>query len=70
MIMKQDFHYDLPEHLIAQHSLAQRDGSRLLVLPRSAEMATSHRLFADMPQILRPGDCLVMNNTKVMPARL
>ncbi|MGI6325385.1 MAG: tRNA preQ1(34) S-adenosylmethionine ribosyltransferase-isomerase QueA [Saccharofermentanales bacterium] len=70
MIMKQDFHYDLPEHLIAQHPLAQRDGSRLLVLPRSAEMATSHRLFADMPQILRPGDCLVMNNTKVMPARL
>ncbi|NLK88892.1 MAG: tRNA preQ1(34) S-adenosylmethionine ribosyltransferase-isomerase QueA [Clostridiaceae bacterium] len=69
-MMKQDFHYDLPEHLIAQHPPERRDGSRLLVLPRSPEVAVGHRLFADIPQLLRPGDCLVMNNTRVIPARL
>ena len=66
---KSDFYFDLPEHLIAQHPLAQRDSSRLLVLDR-ATGSVSHRHFTDLPDYLNPGDCLVMNNSRVIPARL
>lgn len=66
---KSDFYFDLPERLIAQHPLAQRDSSRLLVLDR-ATGSVSHRRFTDLPDYLNPGDCLVMNNSRVIPARL
>ena len=64
-----DFWYDLPEELIAQTPLQQRDSSRLLVLNRqSGEVA--HRHFYDILDYLKPGDCLVMNDSRVLPARL
>ena len=64
-----DFWYDLPEELIAQTPLEQRDASRLLVLGRdSGEI--SHRHFYDIVEYLQPGDCLVMNDSRVLPARL
>lgn len=65
----QDFWYDLPEELIAQTPLEQRDSSRLLVLDRESG-AVSHRHFFDILEYLQPGDCLVMNNSRVLPARL
>ena len=65
----QDFWYDLPEELIAQTPLQQRDASRLLVLDRE-NGETQHRHFYDIIDYLRPGDCLVMNNSRVLPARL
>ena len=65
----QDFWYDLPEELIAQTPLQQRDSSRLLVLDKeSGEI--QHRHFYDIIDFLKPGDCLVMNNSRVLPARL
>ena len=64
-----DFWYDLPEELIAQTPLKQRDASRLLVLDRQTG-AVSHRYFYDILEYLRPGDCLVMNDSRVLPARL
>ena len=64
-----DFYYDLPPELIAQTPLEQRDASRLLVLNR-AEETLAHRNFSDVIEYLRPGDCLVMNNSRVLPARL
>ena len=64
-----DFWYDLPEELIAQTPLQQRDGSRLLVLDRKTG-AFSHRHFYDILDYLHPGDCLVMNDSRVLPARL
>ena len=64
-----DFWYDLPEELIAQTPLLQRDSSRLLALDK-ATGAISHRLFYDILDYLKPGDCLVMNNSRVLPARL
>ena len=65
----QDFYYDLPEELIAQTPLQQRDSSRLLVLDKnSGEL--QHRHFFDIIDFLRPGDCLVLNNSRVLPARL
>ena len=64
-----DFWYDLPEELIAQTPLQQRDGSRLLVLDRKTG-AYSHRHFYDILDYLHPGDCLVMNDSRVLPARL
>ena len=64
-----DFYYDLPQELIAQHPLEDRSSSRLLTLSReSGEIA--HRHFRDITEYLNPGDCLVMNNTRVIPARL
>ena len=64
-----DFWYDLPEELIAQSPLQQRDASRLLVLnKKTGEIA--HRHFFDITEYLRPGDCLVMNDSRVLPARL
>ncbi|MCD7769642.1 MAG: S-adenosylmethionine:tRNA ribosyltransferase-isomerase, partial [Oscillospiraceae bacterium] len=64
-----DFMYDLPEELIAQTPLERRDGSRLLVLDKDTG-AIEHRHFYDLPEYLRPGDCLVMNDSRVIPARL
>ena len=64
-----DFWYDLPEELIAQTPLQQRDSSRLLVLDR-ATGEISHRHFYDILDYLNPGDCLVMNDSRVLPARL
>lgn len=64
-----DFKYDLPEELIAQTPLEQRDASRLMVLNRkTGEVA--HRHFYDVLDYLQPGDCLVMNDSRVLPARL
>jgi len=64
-----DFWYDLPEELIAQTPLEQRDTSRLLVLDRETG-AVSHKHFYDILDYLKPGDCLVMNDSRVLPARL
>ncbi len=64
-----DFWYDLPESLIAQTPLSQRDSSRLMVLDRNSGKV-SHRHFYDIAEYLRPGDCLVMNDSRVLPARL
>jgi len=64
-----DFIYHLPEELIAQEPAPRRDESRLLVLPRN-DGAPGHRLFKDLVDYLRPGDTLVINNTRVIPARL
>ena len=64
-----DFDFDLPADLIAQDPPAQRGGSRLLALKRSSGRV-SHHQFADLPSLLRPGDLLVVNDTRVFPARL
>lgn len=64
-----DFWYDLPEELIAQTPLHQRDSSRLLVLERKTGKVF-HRHFYDIIDYLQPGDCLVMNDSRVLPARL
>jgi S-adenosylmethionine:tRNA ribosyltransferase-isomerase len=65
----QDFYYDLPEELIAQDPLEDRSGSRLLLLDKNTG-ETQHRIFRQITQYLKQGDCLVINNTKVIPARL
>ena len=65
----QDFWYELPEELIAQTPLQKRDASRLMVLNRDTG-AVSHRHFSDILEYLQPGDCLVMNDSRVLPARL
>lgn len=64
-----DFYYDLPEELIAQDPLEKRSNSRLMVLDKKSGDVT-HRHFYDIKEYLKPGDCLVINNTKVIPARL
>ena len=64
-----DFYYDLPEELIAQTPLEKRDHSRLMVLDRETGKV-SHRQFFNVLDYLRPGDCLVMNDSRVLPARL
>lgn len=66
---KSDFYFDLPEELIAQDPLEDRSGSRLLMLDKETG-ETRHRVFHDIVNYLAPGDCLVLNNTKVIPARL
>lgn len=63
-----DFDYDLPEHLIAQHPAEQRDAARMLCLSRTTGTRT-HRIVHDFPHLVRPGDALVLNNTRVIPAR-
>jgi S-adenosylmethionine:tRNA ribosyltransferase-isomerase len=63
------FDYQLPEHLIAQHPALRRDEARLMVLRRSTG-AIEHRTFRDLPELLEPGDLVVLNDTKVLPARL
>ena len=64
-----DFYYDLPEELIAQDPLADRSSSKLMVLDKKTGR-TEHRIFKDIIEYLNPGDCLVINDTKVIPARL
>ena len=64
-----DYAFDLPQELIAQDPLTDRSASRLLVLDRRTGK-TEHRGFRDILQYLRPGDCLVLNDTRVIPARL
>ena len=63
-----DYDYDLPEELIAQDPLEDRSSSRLMVLDRQTG-DVEHRHFTDILEYLHPGDCLVINNTKVIPAR-
>ncbi len=64
-----DFYYELPPELIAQTPLERRDASRLLTLDKDTG-AWTHRHFHDLPSLLRPGDCLIMNDSRVLPARL
>ena len=64
-----DFDYDLPEELIAQDPLEDRSSSRLMVLDKNTG-EVSHHVFKEIVKYLRPGDCLVLNNTKVIPARI
>ncbi len=64
-----DFNYELPEELIAQHPYDKRDEARLMILNRE-ENKYEHKVFKDIIDYLKPGDCLVINNTKVLPARL
>lgn len=64
-----EFNYDLPEELIAQHPIQKRDESRLMILNRETKQI-EHKTFKDILNYLKPGDCLVRNNTKVIPARL
>ncbi len=64
-----DFYFNLPEELIAQDPLEDRSSSRLLVLDKTTG-ATEHHIFKEIGSFLNPGDCLVLNNTKVIPARL
>ena len=64
-----DFYYDLPQELIAQTPLERRDGSRLLTLDKVTG-AWEHRHFYDLPEYLHPGDCLILNDSRVLPARL
>ncbi len=68
-LLKSDFYYDLPKELIAQDPLSDRAASRLLVLDKNTG-EYAHRTFRDLVRYLHPGDCLVLNNTKVIPARL
>ena len=64
-----DFYFDLPQELIAQTPLQQRDSSRLLMLDKRTG-ATRHGVFTDLLEQLQPGDCMVLNNSRVLPARL
>jgi S-adenosylmethionine:tRNA ribosyltransferase-isomerase len=68
-LKKSDFYFDLPQELIAQDPLEDRSASRLLHLDRLTG-EVSHHVFKEVPSFLKPGDCLVLNNTKVIPARL
>ncbi|MCD8047607.1 MAG: S-adenosylmethionine:tRNA ribosyltransferase-isomerase, partial [Clostridiales bacterium] len=64
-----DFYYDLPPELIAQTPLERRDASRLMTLDKQTG-SVGHHMFYELPDFLRPGDCLVMNDSRVLPARL
>lgn len=68
-LLKSDFYFDLPEELIAQDPLANRSSSRLLCLDKNTG-EYEHHTFCDIKNFLKPGDCLVINNTKVIPARI
>ena len=69
MMILKDFYYELPHNLIAQNPAQKRDMSRLLVLSKETGQIT-HLHFQDIKNSLKPGDCLVINNTRVIPARL
>ena len=69
IVKTSDFYFDLPEALIAQTPLERRDASRLLTLDKVTGQ-TQHMHFYDLPRLLRPGDCLVLNDSRVLPARL
>src|SRR5579863_1327575 len=64
-----DFDYDLPEELIAQEPPAERDAARMLVIHRG-EQRFEDRMFREFPRFLREGDCLVLNDSRVLPSRL
>lgn len=64
-----DFYYDLPEELIAQTPVEPRDSSRLMILNKETG-EIEHRIFRDLVEYLNPGDCLILNNTRVIPARI
>ena len=64
-----DYYFDLPQEQIAQDPLEDRSSSRLLVLDKETG-EYSHHVFREITEFLKPGDCLVLNNTKVIPARL
>ena len=66
----EDFNYNLPEELIAQVPIKKRDTSRLMILDRKKQTIDSSKIFSDVIDYLEEGDCLVINNTKVIPARL
>ena len=68
-MLKKDFWFDLPKELIAQEPANPRDSARLMCLDRRTGQV-EHRIFHDLPQLLQPGDLLVVNNSKVLPARL
>lgn len=68
-LLKKDFYFDLPEELIAQDPLENRESSRLLILDKNTGNV-EHKVFSDIVDYLNEGDCLVLNNTKVIPARL
>lgn len=68
-LRRSDYYYDLPKELIAQDPLEDRSSSRLLVVNRETGERT-HKIFKDIIEYINPGDCLVLNNTKVIPARL
>lgn len=69
VLKKSDFYFDLPKELIAQDPLEDRSASRLLHLDKLTG-SVDHHVFKEVPEFLKPGDCLVLNNTKVIPARL
>jgi len=69
MLDIEDYNYELPPTLIAQVPAPRRDRSRLLVLDRTRRSLRDHHFF-DLPSLLRPGDLLIVNDTKVVPARL
>lgn len=64
-----DFYYDLPEELIAQTPIEPRNASRLMLLNKS-NGKVEHKIFRDLTEYLEPGDCLILNNTRVIPARI
>ena len=64
-----DFYFDLPQEQIAQDPLEERSGSKLLILDKESGKR-EHKIFRDIKEYLKSGDCLVLNNTKVIPARL
>ena len=66
---KSDFYFDLPPELIAQTPIPERDHSRLMVLDKKSG-SVEHRHFYDLPKYLNKGDCLVINDSRVLPARL
>ena len=68
-LKKSDFSFDLPQELIAQTPLQRRDASRLMLLDKTTG-EIEHRHFYELPSLLRGGDCLVMNDSRVIPARL
>ena len=69
MMELHDFYYDLPQELIAQDPLSDRSASRLMLLDKNTG-EIEHKIFKDIIDYLNPGDCLVINDTKVIPARL
>ena len=68
-MLKKDFWYDLPKELIAQEPASPRDSARLMVLSQKDD-SIQHKIFHDLPEFLEPGDLLVVNNSKVLPARI
>ena len=67
-LLTSDFYYDLPEELIAQYPSERRDGCRLMILDREKK-TVEHKIFSDIVDYLKEGDVLVINNSKVIPAR-